>query len=197
MNWRAVVPLKARGQRKTRLAAALSAEARDLYSERMFDHVASQLADCPGIDEVTVLAPARPQGWSGAWAPDGGLGLNAELMRLRATLGGARVLVVHADLPWLCAADVAALLQATHTADLALAPDRHGSGTNAVALAGDLPFGFCFGPQSLALHRVQRPGCAIVVRPGLSFDVDTPEDLAIMRRTPARDAVERSRLAPA
>src|SRR3546814_18344636 len=59
-----------------------------------------------------------------------------------------------------------------------LAPDRHGSGTNAIALMAAAPFEFAFGENSLALHRTTSGRrAAIVRRLGLSLDVDTPDDL--------------------
>ena len=59
----------------------------------------------------------------------------------------------------------------------ALAADRHGLGTNAVALRAGIPFTFHFGPASLAAHRAAAPaGARIVTTPGLGLDVDTPED---------------------
>jgi 2-phospho-L-lactate guanylyltransferase len=192
MTWRAIVPLKAPGQRKSRLDGILSSAERDQLSERMFAHVTSQLASCSLIASVSVLAPVRPRGWAGGWAPDGGLGLNGELMRLRALGGRERLLVVHADLPGLCVEDVSALVRGAEAVGVALAADRHGEGTNAVALKAEQSFAFCFGPQSLALHKAQHRNCAILQSTGLSWDIDTPEDLALLRR-----ATIASRLAPA
>jgi 2-phospho-L-lactate guanylyltransferase len=80
-------------------------------------------------------------------------------------------------LPCLTADDVACLLTATAARGTAFAPDRHGQGTNAVALADSRAFQFAFGPDSLAHHRHQRTDAAIIARAGLGFDVDTPSDL--------------------
>jgi 2-phospho-L-lactate guanylyltransferase len=182
MTWRAIIPLKQAGARKTRLAARLSAAERDRLCLEMFAHVARTLAACPAIGGVCVLSPVRPDGWSGAWLRDAGRGLNAELAGARERLGGARVLVIHADLPWLAREDVAAMVEAAEAAGAALAPDHHDQGTNAVGLRDETAFDFRFGPGSLGLHRVQRPGAAIVRRDGLARDVDTPEDLEPLAR---------------
>ena len=62
----------------------------------------------------------------------------------------------------------------------AIAPDRHGIGTNAIALAPGHIFRFAFGAASLGAHRAQ--GSHVLVdREGLMFDLDTPGDLAALR----------------
>jgi 2-phospho-L-lactate guanylyltransferase len=109
------------------------------------------------------------------WRRDLGRGLNAELAALRDAITGP-LLVVHGDLPLLGVEDVSALLAAAQVAGVALAPDRHGLGTNAVALREGADFGFAFGEGSLARHKLA-PGAVTVSRTGLACDVDTPADL--------------------
>ena len=184
MSWRAIVPLKGAGARKTRLAARLSAMERDQLCLEMFAHVTGTLMACPRIGGVCVLSPVRPDGWTGAWLRDGGQGLNTELTRARARLGAARILVIHADLPWLASEDVATLVEAAEASGAALAPDRHDQGTNAIGLRDGAGFDFRFGPDSLRLHREQLPDGAIVRRDGLALDIDTPEDFEPLAREP-------------
>lgn len=122
-----------------------------------------------------VLAPVA---WPGrGWEPDRGTGLNAELDRVRAARGAASLLVIHADLPRLSGEDVRALLAAAEMHGAAIAPDRAGVGTNAIALARGVPLPFAFGADSFARHEAALPGAAAVRRDGLARDVDTPEDL--------------------
>ena len=63
-----------------------------------------------------------------------------------------------------------------------IAPDRLGTGTNGLALSPPGIIGFRFGAGSFAAHRAEAQAAgvepAVVVRPGLAFDLDTPEDLA-------------------
>ena len=174
MNWTALVPLKPQAERKSRLAERLSSCDRAQLSRDLFGHVAAVLASVPGIAKLVVLADQRPEGWSGGWLADGGAGLNAEL---QATPAARPLLVIHADLPMLTAGDVSALLAAAEAAGSAIAPDRHDSGTNALALADGAPFVFRFGADSFAKHRLQMPQAAVVRRPGLALDLDTPDDL--------------------
>ena len=61
---------------------------------------------------------------------------------------------------------------------MAIAPDRLGTGTNGLALAPPGVIGFRFGTGSFAAHRAEAQAAgvepAIVARPGLAFDLDTP-----------------------
>jgi len=180
LNWQAIIPLKSRGERKTRLAARLSAAERHALAEAMFAHVASIVRATPGIAAITVLSGAPPPGWDGTLETDKGRGLNSELTELAQQLGGP-LLVIHADLPLLCEADVAAMLEAGQHG-YAIAPDRHETGTNALALRDPTAFAFAFGPGSFARHRTAAGDDAqIVARRGLAFDIDTPADLDAVR----------------
>jgi 2-phospho-L-lactate guanylyltransferase len=85
-------------------------------------------------------------------------------------------LVIHADLPLLSVDDIAALLTGDG-ASSAIAPDRHGSGTNALALVEPRGFDFAFGPNSFTRHCVAARGARIVTRLGLGLDIDTAADL--------------------
>ena len=177
--WNAIVPWKTAGQRKTRLAPTLSPPERDRLAQALFDHVIGVLDACPGIGRIGILSETRPNTPLGRadrdWLPDGGLGLNAELQALQ--IAGAR-LVIHADLPLVTPEDVEALLSAAR-GGAAIAPDRHGSGVNALALEAGVSMEFQFGPDSFARHQEQVGGrLTVVSRPGLALDIDTPDDLA-------------------
>lgn len=176
MSWTVIVPLKAEGQRKSRLAERLGPEARSALSLRMFDHVIEVLRQQPRICRIIVLANERPNAWDHCWRLDGGKGLNAELDATRADIGGA-ILTVHSDLPLLAVEDMDALIQAAEHHGVAFAPDRHGLGTNAAAFSDMRDFRFKFGPDSFHLHSQQVTDYGVVRRTGLSLDVDTPDDL--------------------
>lgn len=172
MSWTAIVPLKLGPERKSRLAGRLSQAEREKLADAVAEHVLGALSEAAGIGRIIVLAP-RPFGDS-EWRKDEGRGLNAELSAARAAIEGP-LLVIHGDLPLLSVQDVDALMAAAAATGVAIAPDRHGVGTNAIALAaGDQSFGFAFGPGSRALHA---QGATEVVRPGLSHDLDASDDL--------------------
>jgi 2-phospho-L-lactate guanylyltransferase len=179
MSWTAVVPFKPAGERKTRLGDTLPVDQREALAEQLFGHVLAVLAAEARIGTVLVLSQVRPSRWSGPWRADGGRGLNAELQAARTDVAGA-MLVLHSDLPLLIAANVAQMIDAGEAAGFAIAPDRHGTGTNAIAVADARPFTFSFGPDSYRLHRRQIAGhWQVVPAPGLAIDIDTPVDLAL------------------
>ena len=176
-GWTAIIPFKPAGARKTRLAGRLTAAQRDGLSEAMFNHVARTLAATPELGRVVLLSSIRPPGWAGEWLPDAGRGLNAELHHAAQALGAANLLIIHADLPFLTPADVSALIAAAADG-CAIAPDRHGTGTNALALRDAAGFTFAFGAGSLQRHGAMAKARArILARPGLSLDIDTQADL--------------------
>ncbi|WP_157219991.1 2-phospho-L-lactate guanylyltransferase [Flavisphingomonas formosensis] len=176
MSWTALLPFKPPAQRKTRLAGLLDPEQRIALSAVMFDGVVAALERSESIGAIHLIAADRPDGWTGGWHADRGRGLNAELEAVRDTIGGP-LLILHADLPLLGSEDVGALLVAAERAGRAIAPDRHGRGTNAVALYDDRPFLFQFGVASFPAH-VGQGRAARVDRIGLALDIDSPDDLA-------------------
>lgn len=187
MSWAAVMPLKGGAQRKSRLAGVLDEAQRADLSLAMAVQVLGRLSACRAVADILVLSPERPDWADVNWRRDKGGGLNAELSRLRADLSSTDLLVLHADLPLIETADVEALLSGE--AGVALAPDRHGLGTNALALRRGLPFEFAFGSGSFARHRAQAPRAAVVDRLGLRLDVDTPDDLEAARRAGFRPPI--------
>jgi 2-phospho-L-lactate guanylyltransferase len=80
---------------------------------------------------------------------------------------------------------------------VAVVPDRHGTGTNALLLCPADAIGPAFGEGSAARHseRVERAGHQLAVEPleSLGLDLDTPDDLRALAEALAADP----RLAPA
>jgi 2-phospho-L-lactate guanylyltransferase len=176
MPWTALIPFKTRA-RKSRLAGRLTPANRERLALAMFRHVAATLGQSPAIGRILVLSDAPLPGWNGEWIRDRGRGLNAELEAARRTLAGEHLLVIHADLPFLDAGDIGALTGAA-LPNGAIAPDRHATGTNALALPPGVVLPFAFGPDSFARHREAcGPSARIIRRTGLSHDIDTPGDL--------------------
>lgn len=193
MKWTAIIPLRGRGERKTRLSSRLDEQQRRQLSRLLFAHVAQILRASSEIAEVALLSDERLEGWEERFIRDQGRGLNHELDDVAAARPGQPMLVIHADLPLLSCEDVAALLDAARDG-CALAPDRAGSGTNAVALRDPVGFAFQFGPASFSRHLAAAGGRARVVeRLGLGLDIDLPEDLdaaAALGAFPGRDRLE-------
>lgn len=178
MTWTAIVPLKAAADRKTRLAGALDSDAHAALTVDMAEHVIATLTSVAAIGSIRVLSPAPLALPGTVWEQDHGNGLNAELTRVCGALEGQSLLIIHADLPLLQTTDVEAMLAAADADGAAIAPDRHGTGTNALALRSAGPMSFAFGPESFARHRECLPGANSVSRNGLAIDIDTAEDIA-------------------
>jgi 2-phospho-L-lactate/phosphoenolpyruvate guanylyltransferase len=175
--WTAVIPFKGSAERKTRLGNRLGMKERQGLSQELFEHVVSVLRRAPTLREVALLSDIRPNQWEGPFILDEGRGLNAELNALVDLRRPARLLVIHADLPLVSVEDIAALIMG-EAAACAIAPDRHGTGTNALALVEPMGFDFAFGPNSFARHCAAAKGKArVVTRLGLELDIDTAADL--------------------
>ena len=188
MSCWAVVPLKARRLGKTRLAGMLDEAARAGLVQTMLETVLSALSGAHEIDRVAVVSSEPERVPAGVLAlPDPGQGLNPALTAAADRLldhGASSLLVIHADLPLVRAADIDRFVRAGRRQGMALASDRHGTGTNALFIADGLDFPFRFGTNSLSRHlaeaRLRRITPALPALNGLALDIDTPADLACL-----------------
>jgi len=175
-----LVPVKAFGEAKARLAPTLDAAGRDALARVMAARVLAAAAPLPVAvvcDDAEVAQWAQHHG--AMVLPEPGRGLNgaveAGVDRLAAA-GASEVLVVHADLPF--AHEVA---QLGGFEGVTLVPDRHDDGTNVVCVPAGAGFRFHYGPGSFTRHRdeARRLGlpCRVVRDPQLTWDVDVPDDI--------------------
>jgi 2-phospho-L-lactate guanylyltransferase len=181
-----VIPFKQPEQAKGRLASALDKAQRAALAGVMLQHVAGVAGQAAHVRQLSLVGPARP-----ALLPDvpliadPGFGLNPALQVALTHVsreGATRMIVLFADLPLLTSQDVELLAMAP-AQTIAMAPDRHGTGTNALSLP--LPeargFTFAFGPDSFARHHAEANRLEIRIEEihsqGLARDVDMPEDL--------------------
>lgn len=185
----AVIPVKPRHAAKSRLSQALDERARAALSDRLLGRVLEAVRRA-GIDAIVVSRDAvvrNAAATAAAYAVDEPMagGLNAALDAGRAAaieLGATALLVLPGDLPDVTPEDVRALMAALPAApSVVIAPDEAGSGTNALLLSPPDAIPFCFGAGSFALHHAAAHAAGIepvvVRRPGLAFDVDTPDHL--------------------
>lgn len=178
MSWTAIVPIKVGANSKTRLRAVLSSAQRASLSEALARHVIECLRASPSITRIAVLSASAPGGAGLRWIHDAGRGLNQELDAARSKMPKTPILVLHADLPLLRVEEVEALLAAASFTGAAIAPDRHATGTNALAIADGRDIRFAFGPDSLEQHKaLLGADVRIMQRAGLAFDLDTPNDI--------------------
>lgn len=175
-----LVPVKAFGTAKARLAPTLDAAGRAELARIMAAGVLAAAGPLPVAvvcDDPEVASWAREKG--AMVLPEPGRGLNgaveAGVERL-GDAGASEVLVVHADLPF--AHEVA---QLAGFGGVTLVPDRRDDGTNVVCVATGAGFRFHYGPGSFARHRAEahRLGlvCRVVRDPELTWDVDVPGDI--------------------
>ncbi len=156
------------------LASLRRAEGVDAIAVVTDDAVAGSLASG---DHVAVLPDERRAGQSEA----------AEVgIAYARTHGFERVLLVPGDTPMLDAVEVEELLERCARDEIAVAivPDRHGTGTNALLISPPGAFTPSFGPGSLERHVATARHAEVAHRveavPSLALDVDTPDDLAAL-----------------
>lgn len=179
-----LVPVKAWGEAKLRLAPALDAGRRAALARRMAEGVLRSAGPLPVAvvcDDREVADWARERHALVVWAP--GRGLNRAVQDGVAHLARAgvqRVVVAASDLP--LATDLSPLAAFD---GITLVPDRRGDGTNVIVVPTDRPFAFAYGPGSMGRHLAEAEGSGAPMRvlhhPQLAWDVDVPADLAALR----------------
>ena len=106
--------------------------------------------------------------------------------------GVGEVLLLAGDCPLLTSRDVSDLLRSASGADprVVIAPDRHGTGTNALVLSPPTIIKPAFGPGSRVRHEqlAREAGARVVIHESTAFahDVDTVDDLEAIDRVQAR-----------
>jgi 2-phospho-L-lactate/phosphoenolpyruvate guanylyltransferase len=189
VSTRVIVPHRGLDAAKTRLSPVLTAGERGELAAHLLRRVLRVAREA--IPDVVVISPSPAlativQAAGARLSVQRGLGLNEGLDQARAAAledGVTTLLVLHGDLPELTAADVRALADAIpDVAGVAIAPDRAGTGTNGLGLRppGVIPFRFGTGSRDAHAAAAGLAGVpsAFVERPGLGFDLDTPDDLA-------------------
>jgi 2-phospho-L-lactate/phosphoenolpyruvate guanylyltransferase len=194
MIW-AIVPVKPLLLGKSRLAGAIAPQARATLNRSLLENTLKTLRGARGIDQTLVtsrdpeaLAIAREFS-ARTLLEQSAAHLNGALERatiLARAVQCRAVLVLPADLPLLSTDDVQALLALLNGDSIvALAPDRHETGTNALLISPPGSIAFRFGRASFDQHKQQTLQAGIrleiVRRPSLALDLDLPEDLALLR----------------
>ena len=186
----AIVPVKKFALSKSRLSSVLAPDERAQVSREFLVHTLEVLAQVPQIQATLVvsrdpaaLVLARERG-ARALKESGTSNLNFALTLAAETAisGGAEaVLVLPTDLPLLSPDDVRELTKLQgHGLQIAIAPDRHEKGTNALFFAPPGGLAFAFGADSFAQHKFLAQAFGARLRicrlPGVALDVDGPED---------------------
>jgi 2-phospho-L-lactate/phosphoenolpyruvate guanylyltransferase len=173
----AVIPLKGLDHAKSRLGDVLSPDERAELALRMLAGVITACQDA-GLD-VCVISPdpqarAEAARMGAETLDDGGLDLSgAVALGLARYAAADAVVAIAADLPFVTADDVRALLDLAHPLVVAAALDGT---TNAAAARPPSALVPSYGPGSAARH-----GGLQVHLPRFEQDLDTPADLASWR----------------
>jgi 2-phospho-L-lactate guanylyltransferase len=203
-----VIPVKRLADAKSRLAPVLPTEERLALAESLLRHIlgvaqeaqralparAAVISADPAVRAMAVefglasLVEKTAGVGEVASRSDADAALNAALEQAATWAveeGADALLVLPADLPLVTLADLAALWRASQQIGAAramvIAPDCHGSGTNALLVRPPDALRFQFGPDSFGRHcrQAQELGLAWRIErlAGLELDVDLPADL--------------------
>ena len=195
MRTLAVVPIKSLANAKQRLSKALAGGTRRSLVQSMFSDVLGALRRAESVDAVVVVtddvvAESLARGDDLVVLPDGREAGQSHATQIGIDYAGEhgfeRVLLVPGDTPLLDPVELEDLLMrcARDDVGVAIVPDRHGTGTNALLIAPPGGFEPAFGPGSLERHVTQAREAGLAHRvehvDSLALDVDTPADLAAL-----------------
>ncbi len=208
MKATAVLPVKRFGAAKQRLAAGIDDERRAAVVAAMLGDVLEAIGEARSIERTIVVTsePAAAELATGAEVlPDPGEGGHsgaalAGIARAR-ELGAGCVVLLPGDCPLLDPRELERLLTGMPERFVAIVPDRHGTGTNALALAPPSAIRPAFGEGSCARHvaAAREAGVPYTVEelPSLALDLDTPADVIALTRVLEADRKRGKRTAKA
>jgi 2-phospho-L-lactate guanylyltransferase len=195
MRTLAILPIKSFHDAKQRLRDELSPAPRRALVEAMFTDVLVALGRSSLAGSVLVVSGDNvggqvAAGYGATVIGDDQQGHNHAAARgiTRALeLKAERVLLVPGDCPLLDPAELDALVdRPAAPGSVVVVPDRHGTGTNALLLCPPdcLPPAFGPGSRERHLQAAQAAGleAEVVELDTLALDVDTPEDLTVIRQ---------------
>jgi 2-phospho-L-lactate guanylyltransferase len=200
----AIIPVGSLEDAKTRLGRALDAEERHDLVERLVRRTVRAALGVAGLADVLVISPDREvlrvaADLGARTLRQRSAGLNAGLDEARddVVAGGAEALVVlPIDLAFVSAETLATVLTALTEpmapARVVLVADRHGIGTNVLALRPPDVIDFRFGADSRRAHRdaaIAAGASYAEIDSPLAVDIDTPADLVLVESIEAEGTV--------
>jgi len=183
------------GAAKQRLAGGIDDERRAEVVAAMLGDVLEAIGEARSI-ERTIVVTSEPTAAELAAAagtevlpdPDEGGHSGAALAGIARALelGAGCVVLLPGDCPLLDPRELERLLTGMPERFVAVVPDRHGAGTNALALAPPDAIRPAFGEGSCARHiaaaREAGTPYAVEELPSLGLDLDTPADVVALTR---------------
>lgn len=192
-SFTAIIPVGSLDGAKSRLGAVLDAEERLDLTFRLARSTIAAAVAAERVDEVLVITPdqavralALELGARPILQRDRGLNQGIAAARGEALAAGATAIVIlPIDLPEITAAAIDAVAAPLDDPDrplVAIVPDRHGRGTNALLIAPPDAIDVCFGGDSAVAHQAaaRAADARLVILGGpLALDLDTPDDLLL------------------
>ncbi len=201
MKATAVLPVKRFGAAKQRLAGNIGSTHRAELAAAMMADVLEAIGAARAIERTIVVTSepraielAREAGAEMVADPDAGGHSGAALAGIARArqLGAATVVLLPIDCPLLEPRELERLLTGMPERYVGIVPDRHGTGTNALALSPPDAIEPSFGEGSCARHvaAARAAGIPFGVEElsSLALDLDTPADVVALTRE-----LERSR----
>lgn len=195
MRATAILPVKRFSAAKQRLAAGLGGEERRTLMAAMVGDVLEAIGEARTIERTILVTgdPAAQELAASAGAvvvpdPEDGGHVEAALAGIaRAEADGAEcVVLIAGDCPLLDPRELDRLLTGVPERYVGIVPDRHGTGTNALALSPPGVIVPAFGEGSCARHvaLAREAGIAYGVEElaSLGLDLDTPADVIALTR---------------
>ena len=193
MKATAVLPVKRFAAAKQRLAPGIGATHRAELAAAMLEDVLEAIEAARSI-ERTILVCSEPRAVEIASArgaeviadPDEGGHSGAALAGIARArqLGAERVVLLPIDCPLLAPRELERLLTGMPERFVAVVPDRHGTGTNGLALSPPDAIEPSFGEGSCARHVAAARNAGIPFNveelPSLALDLDTPADIVAL-----------------
>ncbi len=197
MKATAVLPVKRFATAKRRLATGIDEERREAVVAAMLEDVLEAIGKARSI-ERTILVSGDPIAQEIAAAAaatvdvvpdpaDEGHVVAALAGIARAEVDGAScVVLLPGDCPLLAPRELDRLLTGVPSRYIAVVPDRHGTGTNALVLSPPSAIEPAFGEGSCARHvtAAREAGIPFAVEElsSLALDLDTPADVVALTR---------------
>jgi 2-phospho-L-lactate/phosphoenolpyruvate guanylyltransferase len=191
----AVVPVKRFSGAKQRLAAGIDDERREALVAAMLEDTLEAMAEARSIERAIVVSgdPRAEEIVASSAAEilpdpaDEGHVAAALTGIARAEADGAEcVVLLPGDCPLLDPRELDSLLTGVPERYVAIVPDRHGEGTNALVLSPPDAIAPAFGEGSRRRHveaaRATGIPFAVEELPSLALDLDTPADIVALTR---------------
>jgi 2-phospho-L-lactate guanylyltransferase len=195
MRTLAILPVKSFGEAKQRLAEEMTHAARRALVEAMFSDVLVALRRARGVDRILVVTADRSAqriagGYGAEVLDDDDQGHNRAArhgLHAATQSNAERALLVAGDCPLINPVELDELIARPAPPRSALiVPDRHATGTNALLLTPPGSLAPAFGPGSRHRHasmaETEDTEAEVVDVPSLALDIDTAEDLELLRR---------------